>query len=316
MPNSVLYVRNSGFGDMLRQINVFFHLADIYSFNPTICFPRNNNRNSLGNATLFKEVGFADITAHGPGLPREQVGSLADISSRVEGAYRFDARCYNSSDFARVLGERAQERHPKLRALALQSSLYAEIAKRQEGNKNRIVVHVRRGDVAQVCLREFTDIFDENSVAGKVLHCRGLFDAASLREDLPYSNRRRFASVPSYLQALNLAKEQQGAGSHVLISDGFSKIARVVGEQHADLLVDGSLSVGALEKAFENELRPLMLGASREIIGESSAAFLDVIYAALTARVIVSQSPGFLKELARLFELDIEFVYPEFQPRM
>lgn len=54
-----------------------------------------------------------------------------------------------------------------------------------------------------------------------------------------------------------------------------------------------------------------MEGASKTIIGETSPLFYETIFTSLAAKIIISQSAGFLEEL---FELGIQFICPEPQP--
>ena len=109
-------------------------------------------------------------------------------------------------------------------------------------------------------------------------------------------------------------KVQERVDSHVLVSDGFARVSRRLVEVYPELLIDSTLSAGALETALEDELRPLMVGASLTIIGESNSTFYGTMFTALACRVIISQSAGFLMELSKRFEQDIEFVTPVLRP--
>ncbi|MEP4038253.1 hypothetical protein [Pseudophaeobacter sp.] len=313
MLNSTLYILNSGFGDMLKQINIFFHLSDVYSFNPKVFIRQNNKRNTLKSHIFFDEIGFSSIIGPRPQTCVEEAASLSEISAEITEAYKFDASSYNNPGLEELVGGRDREIHPKLRALATQSNLCAEIVKRRD-TTNRIALHVRRGDVAQINGDDFPSVFDIPAVAGRILHCRGLFHKETLCDELSYGNRRRFADTSTHLDTLNRLKEREGVDSHVLVSDGFTKISRQLVGMHPKLLLDSTLSVEALEAALVNELRPLMVGASQTVIGESNSTFYDTIFTALACRVVISQSAGFLMELSKLFELDIEFVTPELRP--
>lgn len=313
MHRSTLYIRNAGFGDMLQQINIFFHLSDVFSFSPRVFLSRPQRRNSLNGYTFFDDIGYTSLFDPKPEISRERADSLSQISTIVEPAYRFDARCYNNPKLEEVLAEKEDQIHPRLRELASQSKMYSEVSKRKIA-QNHIVLHVRRGDVAQVLADDFPGVFDPLTVAGKIIHCNGAFDEDGLKKALPLGNRRRFASTRSYLDALNMVKKREGVESHILVSDGFAKMSRVLVSKNPDFLVDRSVSADALEKELEEELRPLMCGARKCIIGENNASFYETVFAALSSKIIISQSAGFLRELSLLFDLDIEIVCPELLP--
>lgn len=310
MPESTLFLRNAGFGDMLSQINTFFHLSDVHSFTPRICVRTDNRRNSTDTRDFLDRIGLSAILVAGSDAARDRAESLSRISSGISDAYSFDMGCYHDPGLKAALGKRTREIHPSLRRLAVRSDLFAEIAGRR-GDGSPVTLHVRRGDVAQIAADDFPGIFDMAAASGKVLHCSGVFDRDALEDGIPSGNRMRFAGVGAYLAALDRAREQEGGGGHTLVSDGFTRISRIIVGRYPHLLRDRTLSAGDLEKALEGELLPLTGDADRVIVGENDATFHATICAALASRVIVSASPGFLRQLSGLFELDIRFIQPQ-----
>lgn len=313
MTDSTLYIRPAGIGDMLKQINIFFHLSEAWSFNPKVCLPATDHRNSLNSHAFFEEIGFSEILDKAPKVPLGKSGSLTKISADVSPAYCFDAICYNNPELEEIVGGRDRAMHPKLRALALKSGLHATFAE-HKNHKNHIVVHVRRGDVAQINAADYPGVFDETAVAGRVLHSLGLFNRARLFDEMPFGYNRRFVDVPTYLDKLSQIKKRDGVERHVLVSDGYIRTASPLVSNHPELFVDKNLSADALARLLQQELQPLTEGASKTIIGETNALFYETLFVSLSAKVIISQSAGFLEELAKLFELDIEFVCPESRP--
>jgi hypothetical protein len=313
MKQSTLYVRNAGFGDMLKQVNSFFHLADAFGFDPRVFIPENNQRNSLGNHDFFHQLGFKSIMAPKPAIARKKATSLSMIDSDISDTYAFDLGCYNNPDIKRALGDRDKESHPKLRRLARNGRLFEEISIHKTG-AGGIAVHVRRGDVSQIEANDFPDIFDMAVAADKILHRRGVFTPSTLQTDVPWSDRRRFVDTPTHLNVLNQVKQDVGTSSHILVSDGFTKLAERLVEDNRDLLIDKTMTAQALEQALGKELRPLLNGATKVILGETDHAFYETLRVTLGADVIISASPGFLRQLARLFDLDIRFVDPKPRP--
>lgn len=313
MSKSTLYVRHAGFGDMLKQINIFFHLSDAWSFTPQVVIPATDARNTLNSRTFFDEIGFSEIIDAAPAVPMGKSPSLSKMSSDLLPTYQFDAVCYNNPELEQIVGGRDRETHPKLRALATRSKLYGEIAKRKK-DQTQIVLHVRRGDVAQINADDFPGVFDRAAVAGRILHSIGLFDKARLQTELPFSYRRRFVDTATYLDTLNQIKTREKIDDHILVSDGFTRPASFLIATHPELFLDKSLSADALATLLQQELQPLMEGASKTIIGETNPLFYETIFTSLAAKIIISQSAGFLEELSKLFELDIQFICPEPQP--
>ncbi|MEP4035301.1 hypothetical protein [Pseudophaeobacter sp.] len=310
MQPSTLYIRNAGFGDMLQQINLFFHLSDAYSFAPKIFLDEKRGRNSLSNHAFLDEIGYTSLVGPRPEVSVEKAGSLSEISVQVSDAYKFDANCYHNPELQKATVGRHRNFHPRLRELAREGRLYAEICKRKDPT-HHITLHARRGDVTQIMTSDFPKVFDAALGAGKILHCRGLFDKETLNDAIPKGNRRRFADAPTHLHALNLIKEREGVDGHLLVSDGFTRISKKVVNMHSDVLADKSMTVDALEKELEQELQPLMDRADQMIIGEQDALFFETIFTSLASKIIISQSPGFLSSLSKLFELDIKFVVPK-----
>lgn len=298
---------------MLSQVNTFFHLADVFGFDPRVFIPENNRRNGLGNRDFFHQLGFKSIMAPKPAIARKQATSLSMIASDTSDTYAFDLGSYNNPDIKRALGDRGKEGHPKLRQLARNGRLFEEISKHKTG-AGGIVVHVRRGDVAQIEANDFPDLFDMAVAADKILHRRGVFTYLTLQADVPWSARHRFVDTPTHLNVLNQVKQDVGISSHILVSDGFTKLAEQLVEGHRDLLIDKTMTAQALEQALGKELRPLLDGATKVILGETDHAFYETLHATLGADIIISASPGFLRQLARLFDLDIRFVDPKSRP--
>lgn len=313
MMNSTLLIRKSGFGDMLKQINTFFHLSDIYSFNPKIFLPKKIKRNTLNSHVFFDEIGFSSIVETNSELSFDKAVSLSEISQKTSGTYIFDKICYNNSRIEEILDGRERKSHPRLCALAAQSKFYTEVIKRIIST-NTITLHVRRGDVAQINADDFPGIFDKTTTGGRIVHCRGLFEKENLETQLPYGNRHRFADTHAHLEILNLTKDRLGIDNHILISDGFDRMSRILINMRPYLLHNENISFDTLKGALERDLHPLMDRAQKTIIGETNSLFYDTIFTALASKVIISQSAGFLRELSNLFDLDIEFISPTPQP--
>lgn len=310
MRQSTLYVRNAGFGDMLVQVNMFFYLADAFDFEPRVFIKENNRRNSLGNRDFFRQIGFESIMAPRPARGPQKAPSLSTLATEFSDTYTFDLSCYHNPVLKEALEGKLKESHPKLTQLARDSHLFAEIAKRRTATGG-IAVHMRRGDVSQIRADDFPDIFDMTLTAGKILHRRGAFTPASLEAEVPWSDRRRFVDTPTHVKTLERVQQEEGIASHILVSDGFTKLAARLVEDQPDLLRDRDMTAQALERALGRELHPLSTDACEVILGETDDAFYETLHATLGTDVIISASPGFLRELAKLFGLDIRFVTPK-----
>lgn len=313
MRQSTLYVRNAGFGDMLLQANIFFHLADVFEFEPKLFIKEKNRRNSLKNHEFFHQLGFKSIMVPRPATGPNKATNLSMITTDVVDTYTFDLNCYRSPNLKQALGGRHEVSHPKLRQLARDGRLFAEISK-QKADTPGIAVHMRRGDVSQIHANDFPDLFDMTLAADKILHRRGVFTPSTLQTDVPWSDRRRFVDTPTHMNTLKLVKQREGATSHILVSDGFTKLAERIVQDNRDLLLDKDMTAESLEQALGKELGPLLDNASKVVLGETDQAFYETLQASLGADVIISASPGFLHHLAKLFDLDIRFVNPDPEP--
>ena len=215
--------------------------------------------------------------------------------------------CYSDDKLKSIAGMNVKRIHPGLIKLGKKSFVYKQL---EDKPLKRIAVHVRRGDVCQIIPENFQNIFRTMSTKRSILHCSGLVEQKNLNNEIAAGNLNRFYTEQSYLIKLNELKAQFNIDTHIVISDGYTKLAKAIIKENRQILIEPSISEEQLETLLAEEIANLSRMADFAFIGENDGFFYKTIYAALSSEIIISSSPGFLRNLAGLFELPIKFVKP------
>lgn len=296
----ILVIRNAGFGDMIRQVDLFFKLSDFFEFEPKIHFSKTGKRNEICVIEFFKCIGFSEIIY--PEKTIAEVG-LEKISSELENSYQFNMNCYNKTFDKFIANDNSF--HKRLKRMAQSSSLYNQLNKIE---RDGIALHVRRGDVAQIPLNTFNKIFVNNGKENEVFHVRGVFTKQSIKQEISSGNYSRFASVDSYLKVLKNEMAKNNTHKYFLLSDGYTKIVHSLINKNKNILLDQNIDPIFLESELSKELDILKKDAAKVLIGEGDNLLYETILLILSSKVFISNSPGLFLCLIKLFELNIPIV--------
>lgn len=304
----------AGVGDLLFQVSHFFLFCARLGLSPLIYLPTGQSRNVCGLSDLFELFGFYRARRIVESAPIvECIPFSAALSSLASGAvvseryFRFDNPCYGHAELERLRAGGVG--HPDLLDVFRRSALFERVMRRRSAeDRCRVVVHVRRGDVAQVQLNSVLSMLAEGVDPFKVAHVSGVYSESELKSSIDPEAYRRFKTVAKYKDVLVRELKHFGADCQVcLLSDGFTRLASALICSHSSMFCDG-LRADQLEDQLNGELQPLVQMSHVSLIGETADALIDSIVYGLSADMIVTGSPGMFRLMIEFMQLDIQIV--------
>tara|TARA_B110000285_G_scaffold231454_2_gene300218 strand:- start:4114 stop:7098 length:2985 start_codon:yes stop_codon:yes gene_type:complete len=311
----VLELRNAGVGDLLSQVSYFFLFCEGIGLQPKFYMPAGQNRNVCSNRELFELFGFYQagyIVESAPGAEAVPFSlALTTVASGgvVEGSYyQFDNASYNHPELKRMTV--AYKAPPRCLVEVFRcSDLYQRVRiRRSAAERYSAVVHVRRGDVAQVKLRTLLPLLSDQVDSNQIAHVSGVYSPRELERYVSADNIHRFKQVEDYKQVLlDELKSLKVQTSICLLSDGYTLLARILKHRDAALF-RRDVSEQELKDALNAELLPLARMCESSSVGESSEGLIDTLLYGLSADLLVTGSPGLFRRLIELMQLDIKLV--------
>jgi hypothetical protein len=308
-------VRHSGIGDMLGQISTFFWVCKLLNKRPFIYVDDTHGHNEENVADIFQFLGLRETSVFLEGFSWDSPKALSKYVDEkmplgTQHLY-FDNESYGNSEINKIL----HKINPRnianidLTTYLFKGQLYKEIVKTGR-RKDKIVVHLRRGDVSQVPLRLLSDILSVDTDLNDILHITGVFKPEELKANIAASNYVRFKTIDKYKTVIeSLQTESSDVDFYtVLLSDGMSRLAKAILNKKLLKFKAKTMSQWRLERSLEKEIFSLAELCNECSIGENRGALFDTIIEGLTGNVIISSSPGFFHHLNELLDLKIKII--------
>jgi len=142
-----------------------------------------------------------------------------------------------------------------------------------------------------------------------LLHCKGTFKKDEIENNVPSSNYDRFKSTADYIIRTNEVVAGIDSPYELrLLSDGMTRLSKQIKTRDSDILLKKDYSQWQIERCLEQELLPLVEMSSHCIIGESKVTLVPSIIEALSSDIIISSSPGFLKNINKYLGFNIQYI--------
>ncbi len=320
-PIAVLAIREAGVGDFLSQVERFLWLGEYFNFESKFFISDQKpgrDRNGFSLTEIFKLLGFSDSAylcdyfQKWKAMPLSQIRHM-NMKSKKPIFFRYDMASYGNNELSECIKSVNNQNlpHPAIKRLLRNSYLNKKIEiKRKMRNKSKkIVIHVRRGDVAQVPITFLEPILKGGVDKSLILHCSGVFTKDMIKSEIPQGNYNRFKSIAAHLKQVNKVIKNAGDQYEIsLLSDGMTKLSTRIRGRNSDLLLKPDYSQWQIQRCLEQELFPLIEISSSCIIGEGKDTFVPCIVEALSSDCVISASPGFLRRINRYLGYNIEYV--------
>jgi hypothetical protein len=324
--SAVLKIKPAGTGDMISQCSRFFSFCSIIAREPYFSLPtHSSNRNGITYRALFEMLGFYDaglivsnLNLHEP-VPLSTAATHTMLSKQLNSrVFEYDnASIGASSPLSVMLGQDQDisQLDAPLRSMTStlkQSDLYRAICNKRDSNKasgQKIALHVRLGDVAQIQSDVISHLLSEPDSKPKLLHARGIFEQDTIQSKIPYSNLKRYKPISSYEKALEGVLSTDEDAHVTLLSDGMTRVAKYLIEEHNAIFKNPRISQWQLEQELSVCLKPLIERSDKCIIGEGGELLIDTLIEGLSSDVIISGSPALFQPLSNMMGLNTTFVY-------
>jgi hypothetical protein len=317
-PVAIMKLRQSGFGDMLSQINKFLWSCDYHNYTGKLYHNGENCRNELSVKQVFSFLNLSQDNLLSQHFNSQKTKSFSSFYSQEEIEhydltspiyFEFDKTCYSFPEIDTIKNNYINP-HPDLCDIFQESKLYDAVKRRRcKLTKKRICVHVRRGDVAQIPVSVIRPLIKDEIDSNQILHEQGVFDPDEIKTHLHESVYTRFRSVNSHMEVLdNLLEKYDEDFEIILVSDGMTKLARGLKGKFNDMLINSSVSLRELERQLERELTPLIERSQFCIIGEKDNLW-NTLVESLCSDFIISKSPGFIGFSSKLCEFGTKVIY-------
>ena len=317
--SAILKIRVAGIGDMLKQVSTFYWFCEYLSLSPYFYVESKNGRNEIESRELFEIFGFNQAGIMVDKFDEEGAILFSEafqLLSKKERLYShcivFDNACYENKVIKQFLAESRGETsiHPKLSSLVRESTLFKSITRKKIFKSKKIVVHIRRGDVAQINLSILSEYLFDSELVDKVAHVKGIFNKESIKTAIPSGNYKRYKTIGAYLKKLHYVCEKIDTDYSVsLLSDGMTRLTKQLLAKNKHIFRNADMSHWQLENELNKEFYPLVELSKTCLIGEYNNLLLNTIVEGLSADIIISGSPGLFKQLSLIMKLDNEFVY-------
>lgn len=319
--SAVMKIRSAGIGDMMSQCSAFFILAGYMNVTPYFTLPDVCSRNEILITQIFEMLGFYKsglIVRSSNECVSMPLSAAADCILRSQKIkhrnFQFDMNCYGSESLKELRARSTAQLDTHIQIMTnilKQSDLYRAICNKRDSDNasgQKIALHVRLGDVAQIDMDFISHILRDPHPKGKILHARGIFDLNTIKSQLPSSNTNRFKSIKAYAAALDKLS-QTHLDSHItLLSDGMTRVARHILKEHRDMMKNPKISHWQLENELNAWLKPLVERSDKCLIGEGGGLLVDTLIEGLSSDIIISGSPGLFEPLSRIMGLNNMFV--------
>jgi hypothetical protein len=278
----------SGIGDYLNALNHALHLCDLlklaYQHSPSKLPVRTGHPSidiflGLSHLPVLSENAedWEELTMHeGYSLVAKGISELAGFVDYQRVKIVFASSDYQYGSFFSEVRRNNQifGYHKKLRAALMSSQMYSQYqhhaSTTSPSGSKRIILHVRRGDVALTPLRpiaqeysieDFTDTY-YYPITGQIIH-----DLPSDFSGLHQSHR--IISNEAYLKALDEAISTAKLSEVVLVSDGYTQASKHLAKIIMAKSGLDNIKPEDVEFILNQNLAPLEGRASLSIIGET-----------------------------------------------
>jgi hypothetical protein len=313
-------IRTAGLGDMLYQINTFFWCCDTLDVEPSINYDIASikHRNLTSGITITEFVGIDSLLEHTNQKDTEITVPYSEFLTWAKDQLPVDRGQSNDPVFVKYAqGEFEYDHdflfsktnvlktrfygltaHPKLQKAIINSPLAKKVRSSTRTNrkgKKRLLVHVRRGDVAIAKADLLKELLKNKNTDDLFVHYSGFHK----KEAINSSNRQRHTSTKKTLKALKALNNLDIDIStyHITFaSDGFTRLSDHLHNKYKNAFEEGVKKEDILH-ALDHDFNDLTKMADQCIIGEGDKLLFQTLTAAISADIIVSHVPHLFKLL-------------------